>query len=140
MKMESRKRKKRGRARPHRLLRATSLLSDRAGLWYLYRPSLYQLRPFTLRAGVLSSWAVRAGGVGAGPGRLRAREASKGAGQDGSVHVPGVAAGLELWGPAGLRAAAPGESAELGTEGRGLGARLTVVHCNSAIRVPYMGP
>lgn len=67
-------------------------------------------------------------GWGAGPGRLRAQRVSKGAGQDGSDRAPGVAVGLERWGPPGLRATVPGGSAELGTEGRGLGARLTFVH------------
>lgn len=43
--MESRKRKKWGRARPHRLLRVTSLQRDRADRWWFVPPTAVPARP-----------------------------------------------------------------------------------------------
>lgn len=67
--MESRKRKKRGRARPHRLLRGTSLVRDRA----VASISVVLAGPLTHYAGVLL--CGRSAQEGAGPSRLRAQMA-----------------------------------------------------------------
>lgn len=118
--MESRKRKKRGRARPHRLLRVTSLLRDRADLWLFVPPAAVLARPlrFTRRANL----AARADDT-----QLTI--------QDGSDSVPDRFAGLEELRPLELRASAAGES----LEDKRLCASLTVNHDHPELRIPSRG-
>lgn len=139
--MESRRRKEGTRACPHRLLRVTSLLSDRESLFFLgggaahSRPS-----PDSLRF-AQAFFRFRAARVGRGGIRpvARAEGWCAGAVQDGCWRVQGFAAGMENRRPARLRATAAGEKAVLGAGGRGLGMRLTVVPCNPKNYVPVWG-
>lgn len=105
--MESRKRKKWGRARPHRLLRDTSLLRDRADRWWFVPPTAVLARPLRRRSCL---WAARAGGGGANSA-ARADDTHLRS-QDGGCRVPSRFAGVEELHAVELRATEAGESPE----------------------------
>lgn len=88
--MESRKRKKWGRARPHRLLRGTSLLRDRADRWLFVPPTAVLARPLRRRSCLVGCARRR----GRGESAARAEDTYLRS-QDGDYCVPSRFAGLE---------------------------------------------